>query len=80
MMEYREEARVRIGETLKRRRLEAGLTQYELAARTGIAQPNIARIEAGRYAVRFDILARVADALGCRVDIVRKEAGDGSDG
>ena len=38
-------------ETLKALRLEANLTQAELASATGIAQPNIAAMEAGKRAI-----------------------------
>ncbi len=39
------------GDELRRRRLRAGLTQRELAARAGISQPAVAAIEAGHRRV-----------------------------
>lgn len=35
-----------------------------------MAQPNIARIEAGTYATSIDVLARIAQALGKTIDLV----------
>ncbi len=44
-------------------RLAAGLTQSELARRTGVAQPNIAAYEAGRRTPSDEMLARLR--TGC---------------
>lgn len=48
---------------LRTRRRAAGLTQSELARRTGIAQPNIAAIEAGRRTPSPTTRERLAAAL-----------------
>ena len=53
-----------LGAQLRRLRLEAGLTQAELARRTGIHRPNIARVEAGRHTPSLETLARIAAAIG----------------
>ncbi|NNK07280.1 MAG: helix-turn-helix transcriptional regulator [Myxococcales bacterium] len=54
----------RLGARLRKLRLEAGLTQAELARRTGIHRPNIARVEAGRHTPSLETLARIANAIG----------------
>ncbi len=54
----------RLGARLRELRLEAGLTQAELARRTGIHRPNIARVEAGRHTPSLETLARIATAIG----------------
>ena len=54
------------GQGIKRK----GMTQGELAERCGVAQSHIARIEAGRYSVGFDTLQQIAEAMGCRMDLV----------
>jgi transcriptional regulator with XRE-family HTH domain len=54
------------GQLIRRYREAAGLTLAEVAARTGIAVPNLSRIESGRTAVRSDTLARIAAALDAR--------------
>jgi len=55
---------VRLGQRLRALRLAEGLTQAELARRTGIHRPNIARVEAGRHTPSLETLARLASAIG----------------
>lgn len=55
---------VRLGARLKQLRVAAGLTQAELARRTGIHRPNIARVEAGRHTPSLETIARLASAIG----------------
>lgn len=50
-------------------RNEAGITQKELAARTGIQQSNISRIEQGDYNPSVKLLQRIADGMGKRLHI-----------
>ncbi|MFO0694901.1 MAG: helix-turn-helix transcriptional regulator [Polyangiales bacterium] len=64
----------RLGQRLRELRLEAGLTQAELARRTGIHRPNIARVEAGRHTPSLETLARLASAIG--VPTTRVLSGD----
>lgn len=54
----------RLGARIRALRLAAGLTQAELARRTGIHRPNIARVEAGRHTPSLETLARLASAIG----------------
>lgn len=54
----------RLGARIRSLRLQAGLTQAELARRTGIHRPNIARVEAGRHTPSLETLARLAAAIG----------------
>ena len=61
---------VRIGNRIQELRKEAGMTQTQLAEKCGMAQPNIARIEAGTYATSIDVLSRIAEALGKRIELV----------
>ncbi len=49
---------------LRRARARAGLTQRQLAQRAGIAQPTIARIEAGAADPRVETLERLLMACG----------------
>lgn len=44
---------------LRHARKKAGLTQRQLAERSGIAQPAIAKIESGRVSPRIDTLERL---------------------
>jgi len=54
----------KLGARLRELRLAAGLTQAELARRTGIHRPNIARVVAGRHTPSLETLARIANAIG----------------
>lgn len=56
-------AQTTIGEQLRRRRHEAGLTQRELASRSGVPQPSIAAYESGTRAPTAKTLARLDDVL-----------------
>ena len=62
--------RQRIGMRVAEERRKRGLTQQELADMTGMKQANIARIEAGRYSVRFDTLQAIAEAMDMKVDLI----------
>ena len=66
------------GIQLRRARRRVGLSQRALAARTGIAQPTIARIEGGREEPRVKTLERLLAACGQRLD-VREQGGRGVD-
>ncbi len=56
-------AQLRAGIAIRNAREIAGLTQTELAARIGIAQSALSRIEAGRTNMTLGMLRRVAEAL-----------------
>lgn len=55
---------------LHRARRKAGLSQRELAERTGIAQPTIARIESGSAFPRSTTLTRLLDACGYQLELI----------
>ncbi len=58
-----------IARALIEARTRAGLTQEELAARMGTAQPVVARLESGRAAPSTRTLRRFAEATGTRLRI-----------
>jgi transcriptional regulator with XRE-family HTH domain len=62
-----------IGALIRKHRKLAGITQQELARRTGIAQPNIARIERGDSIPKADTFERLLDA--CETDLVIERRG-----
>lgn len=62
--------RLRIGQSIATIRKEKGLTQEQLSQMTGLDRANIGKIENGRYNVSIDILGKICEALGCRIDIV----------
>jgi transcriptional regulator with XRE-family HTH domain len=55
-------------------REQAGLTQVELAERTGISQADISRIERGATSPTAKTLQRIAEALNADVRLVAKTA------
>lgn len=65
-----QESRKLIGDRIRQLREDAGLTQGQLAEEVGMTQPNIFRIESGKYSTGQDILSKIAAALGKRLDIV----------
>src|SRR5579864_5674600 len=60
---------VQPGPALRRARRRAGLTQRGLAARTGVAQPTIARIERGLDDPRVRTLSRLLQACGETLEV-----------
>ena len=62
--------RQRIGQRIKELRERKGITQVQLAEKTGYSQSNIWRIENGKYSVGLDILAVIAKALDARVELI----------
>jgi transcriptional regulator with XRE-family HTH domain len=53
-----------LGQILSDARHDAGVSQAQLAIRTGIAAPAISRIENGRESPSFERFARCVEALG----------------
>lgn len=62
-----------VGQRLRALRLEAGLTQSDLALRLGTTQSAVARLEAGRQRLSLVALQRAATELGCDVTLVISE-------
>ena len=50
-------------------RKNAGLTQKDLAARTGIAQADISKLESGRGNPSLRTLQRLADGMGMKLKL-----------
>jgi transcriptional regulator with XRE-family HTH domain len=67
---------VDFGRLLRLARRRAGLSQRQLAERTGVAQPTIARIELGVAVPRVDTLDRLLGACGETLEVMRREAVD----
>ena len=58
-----------LGERIRQARLQAGLTQVELASRCRLRQGHIARIETGNiHDLKGDTIRRLALALGVSSD------------
>lgn len=63
-MEHR---RTHSPETVRRKRIEAGLKQKDLARQAGISVPHMSSIEHGRVNPSPPVLGRLAAALGCEI-------------
>ncbi len=61
---------------VKMARRRAGLSQRELARRSGVTQPTVSRVESGRMSPTFDTLSALVEACGMQVAVVDR----GSDG
>lgn len=66
------------GRAISQARRRAGLTQRELAKRTGLDQSAVARLESGRIVPRVDTLDRLLRACARRLEAVPIE-GEGVD-
>lgn len=56
-------------DALIERRHAMGLTQKDLAEKTRLKQPAIARFEQKKVVPRYDMVVKIARALGCRLTI-----------
>lgn len=63
-------SRFAIGEKIKMFREEKGWTQEDLAEKVGMNRSNIIRIESGKYSTGQDILSKIANAMGKKLDII----------
>lgn len=64
------EERLRIGQKIASLRAEKSISQHDLAALTNLLQPNIARIEKGKYSVGSDLLIKIGLALDVKLDFI----------
>lgn len=64
--------RERIGKRIAEIRKSKGLSQAKLAEAAGIDSGHIARIELGKYSTGIDVLSKIAEALGYRLDFMEE--------
>ena len=74
--EQKQQTRDRIGLRIMALRKLAGLTQEQLSERAGLQRSHIAKIERGKYAVTFETIQAIAEALGMTVDIIDPKLAD----
>ena len=74
--ERKQQTRDRIGLRIMALRKLAGLTQEQLSERAGLQRSHITKIERGKYAVTFETVQAIAEALGMTVDIVDPRLSD----
>lgn len=66
---YQQKLGAATGKMYAQARKEKGLTQQEVADVSGVKRPNIARLEGGKHSPTVDMLARVADSMGMRLEL-----------
>jgi transcriptional regulator with XRE-family HTH domain len=54
-------------ERLRRKRVETGWTQAELARRAKVSPSHLSAVESGSLGASPKLLGRLADALGCEI-------------
>ena len=64
--------RERIGKRIAELRKKKGLNTYQLADMIGITRMHLWRVENGKYSTGIDTISKIANALGCRVDLVEE--------
>ena len=64
----------KIGPFLKRERVMAGVSQDEVAVKTGLAQSTLSRLESGDSDFRIATLERYVSALGKKLNLISKDA------
>lgn len=64
--------RLHIGERIKELRQLKGIDAKTLAYQAGIDAANLCRIEQGKYSPGFDVLTKIANAMGMRIDFVEQ--------
>lgn len=74
--EQKQQTRDRIGLRIMSLRKMAGLTQEQLSERAGLQRSHVAKIERGKYAVTFETVQSIAEALGMTVDIIDSKLAD----
>lgn len=68
----REDERARIGQRIAEIRKQQGMTQQELADKAGLQRTHILRLEQGVYGATIDVLSAIADALGHKMEFIKK--------
>lgn len=66
----RNSIRKEIGAKIKSLRLQKGMEAKKLAACVGIDAAHLSRIEQGKISVGIDTLGKIANVLGCAIDLV----------
>jgi micrococcal nuclease len=64
----------KIGPLLKMERRKAGISQDEVALKSGITQATISRLESGGLNFRIGTLESYVDALGKKLNLISKDA------
>ncbi len=58
-----------IAKIVRTRRKELGIDQETVAGLAGVSRKSVSEIERGKPTVRFDVLVRVLDVLGLKLEV-----------
>ena len=58
-----------IGDNLRVKRMAKGVSIRALAEIVGVSKSTIVNIETGKFSPRYDIVERIAEALGTEIEI-----------
>ena len=64
----------KVGQLLKMERRKSGISQGEIAEKTGLAQSTVSRLESGDSGFRIGTLECYVDALGKKLNLISKDA------
>ncbi len=64
------EERQRIGARIRQLRKDKGMEAKQLAVLANIDTANLSRIEQGKYSVGVDILSKISNVLGVKVNLI----------
>lgn len=73
LLEIQRKVREKTIAQLVAKRKAKKMTQSDIALITGIQRPNISRLESGNYNPTVDMLVRIADSMGLKVNITFSE-------
>jgi transcriptional regulator with XRE-family HTH domain len=64
-----------LGIVIRRRRLEAGWSQTDLATASGVTRPTVAAVESGKDTARVGLALRILGALDLAIDVGPRAGG-----
>lgn len=76
-MQYSIRSAADLGAAIREARHEAGLTQADLAARTGVSRPYLAQVERGRSSRLLDLLLDLLRVLDLELAVRPRRSHDG---
>jgi transcriptional regulator with XRE-family HTH domain len=65
-----------LGKEIKKARIDKGWKQQDLQAATGLSQKYLSAVELDKAQPSFDVVKRIARALGVSLDTLAKEDGE----
>ncbi len=65
-----------LGEEIKKARIDKGWKQQDLQAATGLSQKYLSAVELDKAHPSFDVVKRIARALGVSLDTLAKDDGE----